>query len=222
MKVPSGLIVAAAFCSLAIAGCQGSAPQPVSLPTPPSGGTAGLTVLNGAYSVEVLAGPGTQSEALLASSRRSPTSYSIVATPEGAYSLRFSSSGGGSQSWTVRLSRKLGWAVVVEGGTTHLVLNLSGLQVRSLVIAGGAYTMVVDLPPARSEVPVEVTGGANRMTFVIARGSSATLLAGPGVSRVQGGSPEGPRRYLVGSSSSAAGYQIRVTSGAALVILSSS
>ena len=221
MRLPSRLVVAVAFCSLAIAGCQGSAPQPGSLPTPPSGGTARLTVLNGAYSVELVAGPVTQSAALLASSRRSPTSYSVVATPEGAYSLRFSGSGGGSQSWTVRLSRKLGWAVVVEGGTTHLVLNLSGLRVRSLVIAGGAYTMVVDLPPTRAEVPVEVTGGANQMTFVIARGSSATLLAGPGVSRVEGGSPEGSGRYVVGSGPAAAGYQIRVTSGAALVVLSS-
>lgn len=215
-------MVAVAFCSLAIAGCQGSAPQPDSSPTPPSSGTARLTVLNGAYSVEVVAGPVTQSEALLATSNRGPTAYSVLATPGGAYSLRFSGPGGGAQSWTVRLNRRPGWAVVVEGGTTHLVLNLSGLQVNSLVIAGGAYAMVVDLPPARAEVPVEVTGGANRMTFVIARGSSATLLAGPGVSRVEGGSPEGSRRYVVGSGPAAAGYQIRVTSGAALVVLSSS
>ncbi|MGC8474593.1 MAG: hypothetical protein ACP5PW_09350, partial [Candidatus Dormibacteria bacterium] len=154
MRVPPRLTVAVAFCSLAIAGCQASSPQPDSLPTPPSGGTARLTVLDGAYSVEVVAGKVTQNEALLATSNRIPTTYSVVATPGGAYSLRFSGSGGGGQSWTVRLNRRPGWAVVVEGGTTHLVLNLSGLRVRSLVIAGGAYTMVVDLPPAPGVVPV--------------------------------------------------------------------
>jgi hypothetical protein len=222
VRVPPRLTVAVTFCSLAIAGCQGSAPQPDASPTAPSRGTARFTLLNGSYSIAVGAGPVTQHEAVLATSNRMPSAYSVLAEPGGAYSLRFSGSGGGARSWTVRLNRRPAWALVVEGGTTHLVMNLSDLRVESLVIAGGAYTMVVDLPPARAKVPVEVTGGANRMTFVIARGSSATLLAGPGVSRVQGGSPEGPRRYVVKSGPADAGYRIRVTSGASLVVLSSS
>ncbi len=221
MRAPRLLLLAFAAGSLAIAGCQGSPSVPQTSLTPPSSAPAHLTITNGAYQVEVMAGRASQSAAVLASSSRSPTSYSVVATPEGTYSVRFAAGSGGAQSWTVRLSPKPSWEVVVQGGTTHLVLDLSGLKLRSLAIAGGAYTMVIDLPPAQGDVPVEVTGGANRITFVVPGASSATLLAGPGVSRVQGGIPEGSRRYVVGSSSgAAAGYQIRVTSGAALVVLS--
>jgi hypothetical protein len=214
-------ILALALCSLAIAGCQGSASQQkLSFPAPP-GGTAHLTVTDGAYSVKVTAGPASQSAAVLASSDRTPTSYSVLVTPQGSYSLRFSGSREGAQSWTVRLSRRPSWSVVVRGGTTHLVLDLTVLRLSSLTIAGGAYTMVVDLPPAQGQVPVRVTGGANRISFVISTGSSATMLAGPGVSRVQGGTLEGSRRYVFGSSgASPAGYQISVTGGAALVVLS--
>lgn len=214
-------ILAVAVGALAVAGCQGSAsPAKFSLPPPP-GGAAHLTLTDGAYAVDVTARPATQSSAVLARAGRSPTSYSVLTTPQGSYSLRFSRSGEGAQSWTVWLSRRPEWSVVVEGGTTHLVLDLTGLRVSSVAIAGGAYTMVVDLPPARGQVPVEVSGGANRISFVIPAGSRATLLAGPGVSRVQGGTPEGSRRYVFGSSGpSAAGYRISVTSGAALVVLS--
>ena len=215
-------ILALALGSLAIAGCQGSASQQNRSLPPPPGGTAHLTVTDGAYAVEVMAGPASQSQAVVAaSSDRTSTSYSVLVTPHGSYSLRFSGSREGAQSWTVWLSRRPSWSVVVQGGTTHLVLDLTVLRLSSLTIAGGAYTMVVDLPPAQGQVPVRVTGGANRISFVIPTGSSATMLVGPGVSRVQGGRPEGPRRYVLGATSpSPAGYRISVTSGAALVVLS--
>jgi hypothetical protein len=178
-------------------------------------------IANGAFQVQLLAGPANQGEAVAATSGQVPFSYSILAGGGPSYTLRFSAGRTGAVRWTVRLSPRWRWDVVVRGGTTHLILDLSALQLQSLNLGGGAYTMVIDLPRPRGVIPVDVTGGANQMTFRVPPATDATLTVGPGVSRVQGGTAIAAGRYSFGGGGpSGDEYLIKVSSGAALVVLS--
>jgi hypothetical protein len=62
------------------------------------------------------------------------------------------------------LDRRTPLAVEIEGGVSGLSADLSGLDLRELVISGGASHVTVDLPAPRGDLPVRIEGGASRVT----------------------------------------------------------
>ena len=62
------------------------------------------------------------------------------------------------------LDRRTPLAIEIEGGVSRLSADLSGLDLRELVISGGATHVTVDLPMPTGDLPVRIEGGASRVT----------------------------------------------------------
>jgi hypothetical protein len=62
------------------------------------------------------------------------------------------------------LDRRSPVAIEIEGGVSKLSADLSGLDLRELVISGGATHVTLDLPAPTGDLPVRIEGGASRVT----------------------------------------------------------
>jgi hypothetical protein len=62
------------------------------------------------------------------------------------------------------LDRRLPLAIEISGGVSGLRADLHGLDLRELVVSGGASDVAVDLPAPTRELTVRIEGGASRVT----------------------------------------------------------
>jgi hypothetical protein len=62
------------------------------------------------------------------------------------------------------LDRRLPLAIEIAGGVSRLRADLRGLDLRELVVSGGASDVAVDLPAPTRELTVGIEGGASRVT----------------------------------------------------------
>jgi hypothetical protein len=69
------------------------------------------------------------------------------------------------RSWLgLTLDRRTPLAIEVEGGVSSLRADLRELDVREVVVTGGATHVTIDLPAPTRELPVRIEGGASRVT----------------------------------------------------------
>ena len=69
------------------------------------------------------------------------------------------------RSWLgLTLDRRSPLAIEIEGGVSGLGADLHELDLRELVITGGATHVRVDLPVPKRELPVRIDGGVSRVT----------------------------------------------------------
>ena len=62
------------------------------------------------------------------------------------------------------LDRRLPLAIEIAGGVSGLRADLRGLDLRELVVSGGASDVAVDLPAPTRDLTVRIEGGASRVT----------------------------------------------------------
>jgi hypothetical protein len=121
------------------------------------------------------------------------------------------------QRLTVQLSREVRWSLHLAGGASVEDVALGGAPIESLALAAGANQMNITLGPPRGTVKVEVTGGANALTFRLPSQASASVhLLGAANSVTIDGSDKGlvagGATYEVGSGGSDR-YQIDLLAG---------
>jgi DNA-binding MarR family transcriptional regulator len=123
---------------------------------------------------------------------------------------------------SIDLNASIPWDIEVRGGASDVGGDLDGLDLGSIVIAGGVSRVDVRLPAPRRVVPIRVGGGMSDLTLRRPSGTAARLRVRGGASRV---SLDGQRVNGVGSvelASSGAGgggpvYEIDVEGGASRV-----
>jgi hypothetical protein len=83
---------------------------------------------------------------------------------------------------TVRLSERVRWDVVVEGGAKLLDLDFGGADLARIQIRSGQGTVVATLPPPVGALPVQLDGGAGSVEVDAPDGVPArvTLAQGAG------------------------------------------
>lgn len=68
-------------------------------------------------------------------------------------------------SWlALTLDRRLPLAIEIAGGVSGLRADLSELDLRELIVSGGASDVTIDLPAPPRELTVRIEGGASRVT----------------------------------------------------------
>jgi hypothetical protein len=77
------------------------------------------------------------------------------------------------------------WALEISGGVSRIHADLRGIELRSLVVTGGASHLELDLPRATGVVPVRITGGASRVTLRRPAGVGARLEVRGGATSLQ-------------------------------------
>jgi DNA-binding MarR family transcriptional regulator len=128
-----------------------------------------------------------------------------------------------TEAGRVTVHRDVRWTVTIRGGASHLVVDLRGARLASLVVTGGANTVEIDLPVPEGLVPVRLHGGVSHMQVTrpagvpvvpnLRGGSTSMTVDGkavPGYGRVIG---------MVGTMP-ASGYTIEVKGGASSVEVS--
>ncbi|MFN8526856.1 MAG: MarR family transcriptional regulator [Chloroflexota bacterium] len=96
----------------------------------------------------------------------------------------------------ITLHAGIPWHVRLQGGVSRFTLNLSGLDLRTLEIGGGASRGMVTLPVPRAGLPVRISGGARHVNVTrpaaaglrlrIHGGASRLMVDGQRLGRVQG------------------------------------
>jgi DNA-binding MarR family transcriptional regulator len=123
---------------------------------------------------------------------------------------------------TIDLNASIPWDIELRGGASHLTGDLGGLEIRSLLIAGGVSRVDLRLPAPNAVVPIRVEGGMSELTLRRPAGTAARLRVRGGASRV---SLDGQRVNGVGSvgletpGAAAVGsrYEIEVNGGASRI-----
>jgi DNA-binding MarR family transcriptional regulator len=123
---------------------------------------------------------------------------------------------------TIDLNATIPWDLDVRGGASNVRGDLTGLDLASLVIAGGVSRVDLRLPAPRRVVPVRVGGGMSDLTLRRPAGTAARLRVRGGASQV---TLDGQRVNGVGSVElaspgaipGAAAYEIDVEGGASRI-----
>jgi hypothetical protein len=87
-------------------------------------------------------------------------------------------------SGAVALNPQVPWHVEVRVGASRLVADLSGLELASLDLSGGASRVEVTLPHPSGTVTVGVLGGVSNVTIRRPAGVAARLSVGSGASNL--------------------------------------
>ena len=85
---------------------------------------------------------------------------------------------------TIRLSPDVRWTLRVTVGADDADLDLAGLDVQAVEVAGGAAVLAVALPPAGGASRAEVSAGTDDLRFRLARGDAARVTVESGVGSV--------------------------------------
>jgi uncharacterized membrane protein len=65
----------------------------------------------------------------------------------------------------IALNTSIPWQLEVQGGASRLTADLTGLQVTSVTLDGGAYRIDLSLPRPTGTVPVRIRGGASDISI---------------------------------------------------------
>lgn len=82
---------------------------------------------------------------------------------------------GGRGEGALVLGGRVPWDVQFNGGTWRLRCDFSNLQLRSLLVRGGAQDATVTLPPPVGAVPITIKGGAHKVTLLRPAGAEAQM-----------------------------------------------
>jgi hypothetical protein len=85
----------------------------------------------------------------------------------------------------VALNARIPWDVEVRGGASGLVVDLHGLRLGSLSLAGGASRVEVVLPAPSGTVSVFILGGASNVTIRRPEGGAARLRVSGGATNLK-------------------------------------
>jgi hypothetical protein len=123
----------------------------------------------------------------------------------------------------IELSRALPWSVACAGGFADSRMDLRGLELRGLEIAGGVSDVSLVLPAPRGPVPVRIEGGASKLTLHRPSGTAAVLQVARGASQLafdaqRFGAIGGATRVTTTDADSATDrYEIEIAGGASTV-----
>jgi hypothetical protein len=121
------------------------------------------------------------------------------------------------------LAAAVPWDISLRGGRWKLLADLSALRLVGLEVTGGASDIEVTLPAPVGIVPVRVSGGASKVTFLRPVGTEARAEVSGGASQL---TFDGQRLGAVGGrtvlssggfAEAADRYEIRFTGGASQV-----
>jgi DNA-binding MarR family transcriptional regulator len=117
------------------------------------------------------------------------------------------------------------WTVEINGGCSHLDVDLRPASVAAVLVRGGARQLELDLPAPDSVVPVRVLGGAVRMVVRrpagvpvgvrIRGGASEVMVDGARVRSASGGT-----RFVSGAEA-VPGYEVELHGGASRLVIES-
>ena len=127
----------------------------------------------------------------------------------------------------IGLSPSVPWSLVFDGGLGKSSLDLSGLDLRGLKVAGGVGRVQILLPEPRAVVPITIGGGANKLEVLHPSGSAVQLRIAGGATRLvfdgKQHPPIGGARLETPSASSAdERYEIEILGGASEVSVTES
>jgi hypothetical protein len=122
----------------------------------------------------------------------------------------------------IRLSPEVPWSLVFNGGLGESDLDVSGLDLRALRVAGGVGSVRILLPEPRSAVLVTIEGGASKLEVVHPAGVSVRLRIAGGATRLVFDGKEHPpiggaRLETANASSAKEWYEIEILGGASEV-----
>jgi hypothetical protein len=64
------------------------------------------------------------------------------------------------------LNRSIPWQIESKGGLSHLRADLTGMDIQTLSIVGGASDVEILLPRVSGVLPVTITGGASHVKLI--------------------------------------------------------
>jgi hypothetical protein len=84
-----------------------------------------------------------------------------VETRDGVVKLRTR----GRRPSTITLASAVPWSIHLRGGASHLIADLRAFRLQGLEIKGGASAVEILVSSPWGTVPIDVTGGANRLSI---------------------------------------------------------
>ena len=96
--------------------------------------------------------------------------------------------GGGTSGLDVRLSPRVAWRVMLDGGSNVAIVDLTGARVRGVDVTKGVSTIDMTLPAATGTTPITMSGGASTMRLHL-RGAApvrTTMTGGAGTVTIDG------------------------------------
>jgi DNA-binding MarR family transcriptional regulator len=86
---------------------------------------------------------------------------------------------------TMSLNADVPWDLEIQGGASRLTGDLADLNLRSLLVVGGASRLELTLGAPRGEVPVRVVGGATDLRLKRPGGAAVRLHVSGGMGKVE-------------------------------------
>ncbi len=127
---------------------------------------------------------------------------SIESRSRGGFVFPFASPNEGDR-WQVRLSRAVPLSIVLDGGASSSVLDLSRLQLKELRVQGGVGRVDVTFPAEGQNMSARVAGGAGELVLRFPESLEGRIVIGGGL----GSLDLGPRfRSLGNNTYETAGY----------------
>ena len=84
----------------------------------------------------------------------------------------------------VVLNTSIPWQIEIHGGAANLAADLRAFQLHSLMITGGVAEAVIFLPRPLNTIPIHITSGVSRLTFIRPEGVSARLKVDGGINHL--------------------------------------
>jgi hypothetical protein len=130
---------------------------------------------------------------------------------------------GGRRHATIKLNDSVAWAIRVNSGASHQVLELSQVQVTRVDVDGGASHLELTLGKPSGEVPITINGGASHVVIRRPPGTAVRIRVSGGASSLSAdGSQLSGHDELTWDSGYAGAsdrYDIKIDGGASHVTL---
>jgi hypothetical protein len=173
--VAGGVLVAVAIALVARPWGDGGARRDDSVRVPRGAGGAATLVLDARGGRVLLTGDA-PAGALLDARGAGDDATATHAATAGEHDVRVTGA-----TTTIRLSPDVRWTLRMTVGADDADLNLAGLDVQAVEVAGGAAVLAVALPPADGASRAEVSAGTDDLRFRLARGDAARVTVESGV-----------------------------------------
>jgi hypothetical protein len=130
---------------------------------------------------------------------------------------------GGRRQATIKLNESIAWAIRVNSGASHQVLELSRVQVTRVDVDGGASHLELTLGKPSGEVPITINGGASHVVIHRPPGTPVRIRVSGGASSLSADGTQLAGHDELGWDSGYAGasdrYDIKIEGGASHVTL---